>query len=438
MAPTDTSADASASAAVSTHEKLNEALDAGGDDCRLALPGSWCWHARWEFPAMPHEELEEALSLRIEQTFGNEAESMNWAHRAEKVGESEQAKTLPNQPGDEGSSSPEPEPDPRWSVSVWVVTPAGQAALSALEARDQLPVRVFPWPEWLAATFTSETGDRAGEMEGATRLVVSREQSEDLLLVVCAKGRCLQTAQIGMDEPSAWRRVFLEWELAGWRPEEWKISVQEELADWFSETMSSMAWEGEPVVPDIFSEIRPSGTPPEWADLTPGSWTQRVIQRKKSARLRKRLITGVAVYAVVLGLLGVWALWSQHRAKTLTQRASTLGPALEEVARLSSNWSQFDPLFMVERHPVDLLRQIAAGASQERGFKLTRYLQQGQEITMEGETPDVALFYEFVDALKASPGLEGAAIEPGEPISGADGRWNFRVFASWKPPGAAS
>ncbi len=162
-------------------------------------------------------------------------------------------------------------------------------------------------------------------------------------------------------------------------------------------------------------------------DLSPPSWRTERLRVEKLARLKRRVVTGAAVY---VGLLALWALalaGLKLRLMWIESRLAAVQPASNAVQAGNLRWKHLGPAIDPTRYAIETLLQVYECLPPGDLIRLTNYNASLTGLTIQGEAPSPAAAVEFTEKLKVQPGLRRFHLKASPPAILPNGHGSFRV-----------
>ena len=161
-------------------------------------------------------------------------------------------------------------------------------------------------------------------------------------------------------------------------------------------------------------------------DLSPASWRAERLRGARMARLRRRLLTGAAVYVglIVLGFLWLGVL--KFQVSRLDSRLDAARPLAAESKDADTHWRKLASAVQPSRYLVDVVQQIYECLPPNDSVRLTS-IELTRILDVQGEAPSPAAAVDFTDKLKASSALKPYHLEADPPKSLPSGRAAFRI-----------
>ncbi len=163
-------------------------------------------------------------------------------------------------------------------------------------------------------------------------------------------------------------------------------------------------------------------------NLVPSEWIQERRRVRRSERLRKRLSRVGAVILAVLLVAIAYLVWLQVQVNRLERQLVRLRPELETVRSREDRWKEMGPAIDPTQYPVEIMFQIFQSLPSE-DVRITKFTQQLDNFTVEGEAPSAGEVIQFIDTLRDNPELRSYSIESGPPTILPNDHAKFRVFA---------
>jgi len=163
-------------------------------------------------------------------------------------------------------------------------------------------------------------------------------------------------------------------------------------------------------------------------DLLPPSWVQERRRLRRWEGFRARMIkAGVGVVGLVMLAIG-YIVWLQFRVNAVDRKLEKLRPELATVQERQQRWSAVAPAFDPSLFPVELLYQVYQSLPSE-DVRITRFVQELDSFTVEGEAPSAIQAIQFTDAIRANPELAEFSVEAGPPEILPNDHAQFQIFA---------
>lgn len=195
------------------------------------------------------------------------------------------------------------------------------------------------------------------------------------------------------------------------------------------ESCSELRWMGPLLGVPIETVTVATATAGSPIDLLPDAWLHERRKLKRAEQLRSRLIkAGAGVLVLFLFAIGYLA-YLQVRVNAVDRKLSGLRPELATVQQRQDRWGALSPAFDAEQYPVEILFQVYQSLPSEE-VRITRFAQQLDSFTVEGEAPSARQAIEFADALQKNPALAEYSFDPVQPEILPNEHAQFRVFAN--------
>jgi hypothetical protein len=141
------------------------------------------------------------------------------------------------------------------------------------------------------------------------------------------------------------------------------------------------------------------------SDPAPPTARTALEARKRLKRLASIATMGLAVYSVLLLLIGADLAWQRFQLHRLGSELNSIQTEATSAQNLVTEWKQFRSSIDPQTFAIDQLAAVATEIPGEQ-VRLTQYGYNSGRLSIVGEATDVSQAYEFFERVKKSPLLQ--------------------------------
>jgi hypothetical protein len=162
-------------------------------------------------------------------------------------------------------------------------------------------------------------------------------------------------------------------------------------------------------------------------DLVPGKWRTAQEQSRKTGDLKARIQMGAALYLLLVAGAFLFLAWTKYGVRQIDAQLLQIQPLVEEVNQRKAQWSALAPAVDPSMYTVEILYLVFRSLPNPE-VKITVFEQKGGGFKVEGEAPSPIQWTEFMEKLRAEPGLANYRIEGPPPGVLSNGGARFSIF----------
>jgi hypothetical protein len=163
-------------------------------------------------------------------------------------------------------------------------------------------------------------------------------------------------------------------------------------------------------------------------DLVPARWRQEQEKSRKSGDLKARLQLAAAVYLLLVAGAFLFLAWIKYGVRRMDAQLLQIQPVVEEVNQRKALWNALSPAVDPSSYTIELLYLVFRSLPNP-DVKITVFEQKAGGFKVEGEAPSPIQWTEFMEKLRAEPGLANYRIEGPPPGVLSNGGARFNIFA---------
>lgn len=163
-------------------------------------------------------------------------------------------------------------------------------------------------------------------------------------------------------------------------------------------------------------------------DLSPAHWRVERQRGDRLARIKERIVLGVAIYmgALLLGLLALAV--TKFQVHRLDSRLNKLRPLAASSQSGAAHWKVLSPAVDWQRSLAETLKLVCEDSlPPDDSVRLTAFDLTPRGIAVQGEAPTAEAAVEYTEKLRAQRGLKAYTFEADPPTILPNGRARFRV-----------
>jgi hypothetical protein len=167
--------------------------------------------------------------------------------------------------------------------------------------------------------------------------------------------------------------------------------------------------------------------PAHSGNLLPPGWAAEANRAERSERFKQHLLVAAVVYLLLVALAFLYLAWTKRKMQALDQQIARTRPLIEATQAQQNKWQALTPAIEPGRYVVEVA-WLVYKARPSPGVHITQFDMNPAQFMVEGEAPSAAEAIDFLERLKAEPGLSAYRIEAGNPVILPNESAQFRIF----------
>ncbi|MEY2480024.1 MAG: hypothetical protein QOI04_951 [Verrucomicrobiota bacterium] len=149
-------------------------------------------------------------------------------------------------------------------------------------------------------------------------------------------------------------------------------------------------------------------------NLLPESWREKRAQVLRLLEWRKRLIWAGAAYGGLLLLLIAYLVFMKIEIHWLDRKIAQDAPRTQFVKATETTWRSLAPAIDPHYYPIEVLLHLSESLPSPE-VHITAFNQSARQISVDGESNNASLAYQFAEKVKKNPDLRMFQFEMGAP-----------------------
>lgn len=357
----------------------------------LALPCHAALLERFTLPSSDRDELAGMAQLQLEKTLPYPLEEVTSDMEVVEQGTDEST-----------------------VLSIAVHTPVLEELCAPFRQREHFPERITLFAQQAAAK---------APRDGDT-LLLWREQ-ENTVVAIAEKGRLSWAQTIASGDADSLAAelpgLLLAAEMNGVPTQFARALLSHDCA---SLGAAVMEMAGCPVELFSVAEVPPAQS----GNLLPPGWAAEANRVERSERTKQRLLFAAVAYLLLVALGFLYLAWTKRKIQALNAQIARTRPLIEATQAQQGRWNALAPAVDPQRYAVEVVWNIYKSRP-NAAVHITQLDYNPAQFMVEGEVPSAAEAIDFLERLKAEPGLGTFRIEAGgNPVILPNGSAQFRIF----------
>ena len=161
-------------------------------------------------------------------------------------------------------------------------------------------------------------------------------------------------------------------------------------------------------------------------NLLPDSWRQRRVQLVKRTEWQKRLTIAGGAYAAIFLLFLVYLGYARLAIARLDSLIARDATPTQFIRETETDWKALSPAIDPRFYPVEILLHLSESLP-STDVRITAYNQSARQLSVDGESSNANLAYQFAEKVKKNAGLQNFRFDMAAPRILPNNHAQFRL-----------